>query len=642
MDPTHNQSLPKTSSVPNNTSSISSAASSCSITSGTPSTDLRFAEYQLDKIVSHFTPDDEDGTHFNERPIRAYSVGSRLEHNKRKMRVDMLATEHSNNDSTSRVRAFSVGSKAKVTRSELYRNAKSTKTSSLDIANLMTTINNNNNNNNANSINNNHPMAVNKTSVANSIINNNISGDSSKGTRSSKRSISTPMLNATTKNNSIDPMDDLMEIDFTKRDDDTLSTESNYDHNRVSCDDLMEIDYPQLFPPSFGSSSSSICSTSNQATGSNANAAAMRKKSASISSSTDASSSSRVSQPVPIVNRRSDMMTQAEQQKDKDGYISMKPVGNSIQMSPTKSTSVRPPTAASPSMRRSMSSTTPTVTRLPTINHEDYLDMSPISVKSATSIASSHDHAATEGYMEMSWNRSSTGASRIEPSANANASNALAAGTNNSNQLNLQSSSSSISSSNEYINMNFGGNIPRTSSVSSDCSTGSGRNVSRSGNNDTNSSNNSRMRSNPITIQTKKSPQTCSQSQHSNAAQPLPNHHPQSFAANKIFPPKFLKINTNVASALNQLESSMDEGETVTPIATDASQHPSTIFPFSPNSPSSGASKPLFSSQQSNAANVMHAEDQKRKCLIDGTTGESLIAAVHVVCFTNRANSCLS
>lgn len=44
----------------NNASSMSSAASSCSITSGTPSTDLRFAEYQLDKVVSHFTPDDDD------------------------------------------------------------------------------------------------------------------------------------------------------------------------------------------------------------------------------------------------------------------------------------------------------------------------------------------------------------------------------------------------------------------------------------------------------------------------------------------------------------------------------------------------------------------------------------------------------
>ena len=43
-----------------NTSGLSSAASSCSITSGTPSTDMRFAEYQLDKVVSRFTPDEED------------------------------------------------------------------------------------------------------------------------------------------------------------------------------------------------------------------------------------------------------------------------------------------------------------------------------------------------------------------------------------------------------------------------------------------------------------------------------------------------------------------------------------------------------------------------------------------------------
>lgn len=41
-------------------SNLSSAASSSSITSGTPSTDIRFAEYQLDKVTSHFTPDDDD------------------------------------------------------------------------------------------------------------------------------------------------------------------------------------------------------------------------------------------------------------------------------------------------------------------------------------------------------------------------------------------------------------------------------------------------------------------------------------------------------------------------------------------------------------------------------------------------------
>lgn len=40
--------------------SMSSGASSCSVTSGTPSTDLRFAEYHLDKVTSRFTPDGED------------------------------------------------------------------------------------------------------------------------------------------------------------------------------------------------------------------------------------------------------------------------------------------------------------------------------------------------------------------------------------------------------------------------------------------------------------------------------------------------------------------------------------------------------------------------------------------------------
>lgn len=49
--------------------------SSCSVTSGTPSTDLRFSEYHLDK-VSAFLPPGED---LQARPIRAYSVGSRPE-----------------------------------------------------------------------------------------------------------------------------------------------------------------------------------------------------------------------------------------------------------------------------------------------------------------------------------------------------------------------------------------------------------------------------------------------------------------------------------------------------------------------------------------------------------------------------------
>lgn len=39
---------------------MSSAASSSSITSGTPSTDTRFADYPLEKVYSTFGPDDDD------------------------------------------------------------------------------------------------------------------------------------------------------------------------------------------------------------------------------------------------------------------------------------------------------------------------------------------------------------------------------------------------------------------------------------------------------------------------------------------------------------------------------------------------------------------------------------------------------
>lgn len=92
---------------------ISSATSSCSITSGTPSTDIRFSEYHLDKVQARFTPSEDDDL---DRPPRTYSVGSKLEYSKRKLIIDRVAAEHSN----SRHRAYSVGSRnIKVTRAEL-------------------------------------------------------------------------------------------------------------------------------------------------------------------------------------------------------------------------------------------------------------------------------------------------------------------------------------------------------------------------------------------------------------------------------------------------------------------------------------------------------------------------------------------
>lgn len=83
-----------------------SPASSCSVTSGTPSTDMRFSEYHLEKVSSYFTPSEEDETSSLDRPTRAYSVGSRPDTMKHTNRLEIA-----NQADASRVRAFSVGSR---------------------------------------------------------------------------------------------------------------------------------------------------------------------------------------------------------------------------------------------------------------------------------------------------------------------------------------------------------------------------------------------------------------------------------------------------------------------------------------------------------------------------------------------------
>lgn len=83
-----------------------SPGSSCSFTSGTPSADMRFPDYHLDKVCSYFTPSEEDEISSNDRPCRTYSFGSQSETKKAKGKMEAL-----NNSEDFRVRAFSVGSK---------------------------------------------------------------------------------------------------------------------------------------------------------------------------------------------------------------------------------------------------------------------------------------------------------------------------------------------------------------------------------------------------------------------------------------------------------------------------------------------------------------------------------------------------
>lgn len=557
----------------------------------------------------------------NDRPIRAYSVGSRLEHNKRKMRVDMLTAEHNQNQSA-RVRAFSVGSRAKIGRSDLIHGHSNPsylkKTSSQEVSDILSTLNNN-------------------------ITSNNIGSKITTKT-SNKKSSSTPLLVSLTSNKnsgSIDPMDDLMEIDFTKKDDDCLSTDSNYEHKHISCDDLMEIDYPQ-YPQ----------------------ARTTRKLSMTNATVSTNTTPSRSTQPVPIVthlNRdrgidvgpsRSYTAQQVEQQKDLNGYINMKPIGcdetveistafngllqhelnrsGSLSSSPVKtaasvSTSIQQQKnefnkkksyvemrakskLAQPNATTTTTNPAPSLTASSSL--DDYLNMSPVSIRNSTT-SSQQRQSSHEGYMPMSWGNKLSPSSSTKNNNNNTINNNVSTNllTVGSGDKNPQSSSSSTSS-NEYINMSFitydDKNVANTSSGcgSSTSSNSSACSSSSCGQTD----GNSRLQSLPIAIKTNKQ------------TQPITNQPPSSSFASKIYPPTHLSLNMNTANVPSDSFASTRCDSKDSGIATPTGQ-PSAIFPFSPNSPNNGANKQIHSSQQQQQQQPLDDNNLSRKCLVDGTTG---------------------
>lgn len=156
-----------------------------------------------------------------------------------------------------------------------------------------------------------------------------------------------------------------------------------------------------------------------------------------------------------------------------------------------------------------------------------------------------------------------------------------------------QSSSSSISSSNEYINMNFN-SIPRTSSASSDCSSTSSLDPPSSSITHFDYRN-SRLRSNPITIVSNKSPQSQLSAKQTMGNQPSSNMH--KYASGKAATPAHLHLSTTTAapttnpSNLPQPIDAPNERSVTTPNA-------SVMFPFSPSSPNAGTNRLNQSSQQ--------------------------------------------
>ncbi|XP_055635743.1 mucin-12 isoform X4 [Toxorhynchites rutilus septentrionalis] len=206
-------------------SNISSAASSCSIISGTPSTDMRFSEYHLEKVVARFTPSEDDEM---DRPLRTYSVGSRLEHNKRKLRVDMLSSEGASN---SRVRAFSVGSRAKVPRSDLYKGSGGAPiTAPLLSAGSSGSIQESTSNSGS----------ITNTAIGVNVASSTASACSGSSCKVGKKSSSAPVL-PIKSHGSFDPMDDLMEIDFGTQFQGEQEVSSSTPQKSLGMNDYMEM-----------------------------------------------------------------------------------------------------------------------------------------------------------------------------------------------------------------------------------------------------------------------------------------------------------------------------------------------------------------------------------------------------------------
>lgn len=292
----------------------------------------------------------------------------------------MLNAEHQN----SRVRAFSVGSRAKVPRSEyLYRGV--LLPSQVSVLNAHEQQNNNNNNNN-----------------------NNTSG---RG----KKSSSAPILNIK-GHNSIDPMDDLMEIDYSRKDDD----------ENLFTSTPVKTSLPVPVPNTISMNSS--------------------YKNMNISPKAVSGRYSEYVEMKPQVTNSNDSMSQLSQSKEEDGYLNMRPVG-------LQNLSKSPSLSSSPIKTFSSPKTVPLTSSsfASSLNKSDYMDMSSRSLdkiqnlihdeklgqQSKTTTTTSDDYlhmlpgsggnsigvskikdsrvlgtdiltktsSAPEGYMEMSWSK---------------------------------------------------------------------------------------------------------------------------------------------------------------------------------------------------------------------------------------------
>ena len=461
---------------------ISSATSSCSITSGTPSTDIRFSEYHLDKVQARFTPSEDDD--LLDRPPRTYSVGSKLEHTKRKLHIDRVVAE------TSRHRAYSVGSRnIKVTRAELTSHSGSHTPSH------------------------NSPTAINHHEI-----NNNTS--SSKN----KKSSSAPLLVnnfGKTAHGSFDHMDDLMEIDFSTRSNDSTSSNLNNSSTPVksspvniptkTSDDYMNMSGRNSKNNTPGGTYVDMRPAGNRRISENNDSAYMDMNPAttvrtSTTSSLSSSPMKAVSAPrtVPLPPSSSN-----------SNYMDMSP---------------RSYDGSSRKNRMTSSVSSLSSAKAPS---DDYLNMSPVN-KSLLEVDLPARSSVPDGYMEMSWNAKNKRAATNTDKSNENPS----------------------SSSDEYINMDYSNNNDGA------------------GTSDSSSSAKDRSISLPITIQKRHSSNSRSQKALKTGSV---EGNPPAFLP--LVNPMTASISPTRSTNRTRCDS-RDSG-----IVTPSSGSQATIFPFSPGSP---------------------------------------------------------
>ncbi|KAL7042953.1 hypothetical protein ACKWTF_001339 [Chironomus riparius] len=500
---------------------LSSATSSCSITSGTPSTDIRFSEYHLDKVQARFTPSEDD--ELLDRPPRTYSVGSKLEHTKRKLHIDRVAAEHSN----LRHRAYSVGSRnIKVSRAELTSHSGSHTPSS-----------------------HNSPVAMNHHEI-----NNNTSGNNNNNNAKNKKSSSAPLLAnvlGKTGHGSFEQMDDLMEIDFSSQSSGSSLTRVNTSSTPIKSSPVNIPSKPNdnYMNMSGRQSNKSSCSagispyvdmkpTASRRVSENndymdmnpASSTTLRTSNTSTSLSSSplkALTTPTASAPrsVPATSNTTGSTNNNNSNNNNSNYMDMSPRSYDI------------------SSRNNHRNTrmTSSVTSLSSqkLSSDDYLNMSPVN-KSLPDVDLPKRSSVPDGYMEMSWTKT-------------NKKNQAAATRNNAND-------NPSSSSDEYINMDYSNNNDGA------------------GTSDSSSSAKDRSISLPITINKRYS--NSSRSQKSSKSGSIENGPPAFLpltGTNQITASVSPTRSTNISRTRCD---SRDSGIVGTPSGSQA-----TIFPFSPGSP---------------------------------------------------------